>query len=88
MIFTIFVDRWRSYHDLKTTTLSFNIHDIISKLFERVENQHGRILVRHALGYVTAAKGGLSEAELEDLLSLDEKVLDDVGMNFAGNKIC
>ena len=44
------------------------------KLFERIENQHGKILVSHALGYVTAAKGGLSEAELEDLLSLDEKV--------------
>ena len=44
------------------------------KLFDRIENQHGKILVSHALGYLTAAKSGLSEAELEDLLSLDEKV--------------
>ena len=29
-------------------------------------------------GYITASKSGLSEAELEDLLSLDEKVLNDV----------
>ena len=71
---TLTFDRWRSYHDIKTTTLKFNIHDIIMKLFERIENQHGKVLVSHALGYVTAAKGGLSEAELEDLLSLDEKV--------------
>jgi hypothetical protein len=40
--------------------------------------QHGRILVFHALAYITAAKSGLSESELEDLISLDDKVLDDV----------
>lgn len=32
----------------------------------------------HALAYITAAKSGLSESELEDLISLDDKVLDDV----------
>jgi len=40
--------------------------------------QHGRILVFHALAYITAAKSGLSESELEDLISLDDRVLDDV----------
>lgn len=40
--------------------------------------QHGRILVFHALAYITAAKSGLSETELEDLISLDDRVLDDV----------
>lgn len=40
--------------------------------------QHGRILVFHALAYITASKSGLSESELEDLISLDDKVLDDV----------
>lgn len=43
-------------------------------LLDRIENQHGKLLVSHALGYLTAAKSGVSEAELEDLLSLDEKV--------------
>lgn len=66
--------RWRSYHDSRVTFLAGDIHDSIMKLFEQIENQHGRILVTHALGYVTACKGGCSEAELEDLLSLDEKV--------------
>ncbi|KAJ8313494.1 hypothetical protein KUTeg_008055 [Tegillarca granosa] len=70
--------RWKSYTKLQQTTLAFSIHDSIMKLFERIENQHGRTLVAHSLGYITAAKSGLSEAELEDLLSLDEKVLNDV----------
>ncbi|XP_064648000.1 NACHT and WD repeat domain-containing protein 2-like [Lineus longissimus] len=70
--------RWRSYNKPSMTQLSHTIHDIIMKLFDRIEIQHGRTLVSHALGYITASKSGISEAELEDLLSLDEKVLNDV----------
>ncbi|XP_060597437.1 NACHT and WD repeat domain-containing protein 2-like [Ruditapes philippinarum] len=72
------VCRWKSYTALQNISLALNIHDSIYKLFERIEIQHGKTLVSHALGYITAAKSGLSEAELEDLLSLDEKVLNDV----------
>ncbi|WAQ94112.1 NWD2-like protein, partial [Mya arenaria] len=72
------VCRWKSYTSLQNVSLAFTIHDSIYKLFERIEIQHGRTLVAHAFGYITAAKSGLSEAELEDLLSLDEKVLNDV----------
>jgi len=66
--------RWRSYNKRQLTTLAVNIHDSIMKLLERIENQHGKILVSHAFGYLTLSKGGLTETELEDLLSLDEKV--------------
>jgi len=72
------VARWRSYSHPRTTTLAFNIPNSIIKLLDRVEAQHGKILVSHALGYLTAAKSGLSDSEIEDLLSLDEKVLNDV----------
>lgn len=50
----------------------------VNALFERVELQHGRVLVRHALAYITAAKSGLTGTEIEDLLSCDDHVLDDV----------
>ena len=70
--------RWKSYSAAKHTTLAADTHASIMKLLDRVENQHGKILVMHALGYLTSAKSGLSEAELEDLLSLDERVLNDV----------
>ena len=70
--------RWRSNHKPQMTTLTDSIHNSVIKLFDRIESQHGKVLVSHAFGYVTAAKSGLSEAELEDLLSLDEKVLNDV----------
>ena len=72
-IFTQVV-RWRSYDRINYLHLQYTINQSIMKLLDRIENQHGKILVSHALGYLTAAKSGLSEAELEDLLSLDEKV--------------
>lgn len=70
--------RWKSYTSPKLTSLCSSIHESIMKLYEKIENQHGKTLVSHALGYITASKSGLSEAELEDMLSLDDKVLNDV----------
>lgn len=70
--------RWRSYTRPQETHLANTVMDSIMMLFERIEKQHGRLLVFHALAYITAAKSGLSESELEDLISLDDKVLDDV----------
>jgi len=43
-----------------------------------VEKTHGHIFVSHALSYLTASKNGLSDAELEDVLSVDDVVLNDV----------
>lgn len=68
------ITRWRSYHRGQSTTLASGIRSGIIKIFERIENQHGKTLVSHAFGYVTLSKSGLTETELEDLLSLDEKV--------------
>ncbi len=39
----------------------------------------------HALAYLTASKNGLSDAELEDVLSLDDVVLNDVFIHWIPN---
>ncbi|GIY01134.1 NACHT and WD repeat domain-containing protein 2 [Caerostris darwini] len=70
--------RWRSYSKASETILAYTVMDSIMKLFDRIEKQHGRLLVAHALSYITASRSGLSETELEDLISLDDIVLDDV----------
>ena len=69
---------WRSYHASDRIYLRHTVRDIINELFVRLEKNHGETLVRHAMGYITASRGGLSEPELEDLLSLDDEVLSDV----------
>ena len=43
-----------------------------------MEKTHGHIFVSHALSYLTASKNGLSDVELEDVLSVDDVVLNDV----------
>ncbi|CAG2108893.1 unnamed protein product [Medioppia subpectinata] len=70
--------RWKSYSKANQTLLSNTVMDSIFRLFDRIEVQHGKTLVSHALSYITASKNGLSESELEDMLSLDDIVLDDV----------
>jgi len=72
------VCRWKSYSSPEKTVLMTNVQDSVFQLFQRVENKHGWMLVSHALAYVTASKNGVSEPEIEDFISLDDKVLDDI----------
>ena len=67
---------WRSF----TTEIGIKptMNEIIGDTFGRVENAHGKVLVSSAMAYVTAAKSGLSETEVEDLISIDETVLNDI----------
>lgn len=58
--------------------LSDTIEDAICQLFARIELQHGYLLTKHSLSYITVARNGIGENELEDILSLDDVVLDDV----------
>lgn len=68
--------RWKSYTQVEA--LPPTVPGLINGFFSRIEKQHGKVLVSHALGLITASKGGLSGAEIEDLLSLNDKVLQDV----------
>ncbi|XP_028397582.1 NACHT domain- and WD repeat-containing protein 1-like [Dendronephthya gigantea] len=70
--------RWKSYTPEGETKLPSTIREIIHSLFDRLERIHGKMLVSHALAYISASKNGLTESELEDLLSLDDDVLNDV----------
>jgi hypothetical protein len=72
------VRRWTSHTPADQLSLPQTIQGMIEALFDRVERRHGRTLVAHAFGFLTASRGGLTEAELEDLLSLDDDVLGDV----------
>uniref|UniRef100_A0A1I7RSF5 WD_REPEATS_REGION domain-containing protein n=1 Tax=Bursaphelenchus xylophilus TaxID=6326 RepID=A0A1I7RSF5_BURXY len=72
------VARWKSYSKPQDVVLFKSVQQSIHALFDRTESQHGKLLVSHALSYITAAKSGISDSELEDLISLDDKVLDDI----------
>ena len=66
--------RWKSYTTPSDTKLTPSIKGIIHDLLDRVERLHGKILVSQALVYITASRNGLTEPELEDILSLDDEI--------------
>lgn len=67
--------KWRSYFPKETTALSHSISSSIGQLLSSLEKKFDSTLVEHALAYIAASKYGVSESELEDILSLDDIVL-------------
>jgi hypothetical protein len=72
------VSLWPSFgeqHKDKPSSIRPAVRDLIISLFERLEKAHGKELVDAALAYITLAKNGVSETELQHLLSLEDSVL-------------
>ncbi|CAF0986663.1 unnamed protein product [Adineta steineri] len=70
---------WHSYdtidNQLKTCR---TVDDCILYLFNQLQLKHNNVLFRRALSYMTACRSGISQNELEDVLSLDDDVLKSV----------
>jgi len=73
--------RWPSWaaepHPPAATTFS----DVLGKRLSD-PRLHGPVLVASALGYLLAARDGLAEDELRELLAHDERVIDDLANRF------
>lgn len=70
--------KWKSYSTIDENILSLTVEATIEKLFADVEVKHGRLLTSRTLGYLTATQSGVSEAELDDVMTLDDDVMCDV----------
>ncbi|MFC1853920.1 AAA family ATPase, partial [candidate division CSSED10-310 bacterium] len=66
---------WSSWSD--PGQLPSDTRQLIQELFARLCTQHGALLVSRSLGYLSAAKEGLTEEELLDLLARDEEFFSD-----------
>ncbi|CAF4090255.1 unnamed protein product [Adineta steineri] len=82
LVFDI-ISTWHSYDpiDEKLTDLK-DVDDCICYLFQRLEIIHNTVLFSRALCYMTACRSGISENELEDVLSLDDDVLRSVFQHY------
>jgi hypothetical protein len=75
--------KWRSFDDqpdydflrIKTTK------DAINYLYNHLSQKHGQVLFKRALGYLIRV-GGLSDIELEDILSADNTVMQSVFVHY------
>ncbi|XP_066504213.1 NACHT domain- and WD repeat-containing protein 1 [Hoplias malabaricus] len=72
------VKHWSYYTNMSDVRLGRSALEVMSLFLQALEVKHGKQLVRHALGYITLSRYGLSEAELRDVLSLDNDVLAEV----------
>ena len=70
------ISNWKSYE--KPIFQCPTIASCLQRLYVKLEIKHGEMLVRKALGYLSASRNGLTKIEVEDILSLDEDVLSDV----------
>ena len=77
------VSAWTSYDGLDCAdgvpfAIAPAVRTLITDLFGRLVVAHGEALVRAALAYITLAENGVSETELNHLLSLLDDVLNSV----------
>lgn len=71
------VSQWSSFLDpTEKTILAGGVKPLILQYFSMWEREYGVLLVKVALGFLTYAVKGVSDTEMEDLLSLHEGVLD------------
>eukprot|EP00026_Physarum_polycephalum_P000312 Phypoly_transcript_00312.p2 GENE.Phypoly_transcript_00312~~Phypoly_transcript_00312.p2 ORF type:complete len:831 (+),score=86.13 Phypoly_transcript_00312:342-2495(+) len=68
--------KWRSFTPVPPDfTQASTVNKMITLMFQKLENVHGKIFTSRMLGLITATKEGISITELEDILSCDEEVL-------------
>ena len=70
---------WMSFSPPDTCALGEGIAGILDTLFDRLASNanHGPVVVSRSLGYLAAARYGLTEDEMLDVLSVDEEVWQD-----------
>ena len=67
---------WRSFDSECDDELlkCLNVDQMIVYLFKRMEKLHG-LVFRRAIAYMTVCRNGISDNEIEDILSIDDDVL-------------
>ncbi|KAI2659286.1 NACHT domain- and WD repeat-containing protein 1 [Labeo rohita] len=70
--------QWSSYTSMSNVCLGISAQEVMTQFVESLEENHGKKLVSHALCFILLSRNGLSEAELQDVLSLDNDVLAEI----------
>lgn len=78
IIFDIII-KWTSFYVPDKEFMDANTIDkCIKYLFQSLEKTHGKLLFSRSMIYMTSFKNGISQNEIEDILSLDDEVLYDI----------
>ena len=70
---------WTSFYvPDKEFKKNLNIDKCIQYLFKNLELEHGKLIFSRFIVYLSSFRNGISESEIEDILSLDDEVLYEV----------
>jgi len=64
---------WNSYSDIRSIKLAPDVEGLIQILFERLYDEHTKKTVERILSYIVAARNGLTEDEILDVMTLDHE---------------
>jgi WD40 repeat protein len=83
---------WKSYETpvgLSASEASEALEDILVEFFSKLQKTLGSAVAKYAAGYITLSSHGLTEVELEDVLSCNNEVLQEVyhGINPPSTKV-
>ncbi|CAF2915718.1 unnamed protein product [Rotaria sp. Silwood2] len=82
LIFDI-ISTWHSYDSIDDQLKTLcHVDNCIRYLFNQLQKKHNSILFHRALCCMTACRNGISQNELEDVLSLDNDVLKSVSQHY------
>ena len=70
--------KWKSWQQVDPQLLPKSWQEYIYYTLDQLEAKHGKNLVSKALATITASTTGISDCEMEDILSLDDEVLTEV----------
>ena len=81
-LISLIAEQWNSYSAHENCFLTAEgVPALIIQIFEYFEKKYGDILVRAIFAFITFSVDGLSDIELEDLLSLHYQVMSKDGVN-------
>jgi hypothetical protein len=55
-----------------------SVPSLINQIFDEVQYNYGIVLIKAVIGFITFSVNGITSKEMEELLSLDEEVMDEV----------
>ena len=72
---SIVTSKWHCDASIDDLNLQGGVVNIVDQIFEDLEKEFGILLAQTALSFITWSREGISDAEMVDLLSLDDDVL-------------
>lgn len=81
------ISRWTSFQDPSSLIIQPGVKGIINQILDGVGEKYGSVLVRAALGFITFSSQGVSDSEIEDLLTLEDDVMKSVNQYNVANRL-